>query len=404
MIINNKEESSIPAIIGGKPASKVFIPYGKQCIDENDVNAVTEVLYSDYLTTGPKVSEFEKALCELTGSKYAVAISNGTAALHAACFAAGIKTGDEVITTPLTFAASANCVLYCGGFPVFADINADTWNIDPREVEKKITSKTKAVLAVDFTGQAVQVDEIREICKRYNLIFIEDAAHSLGTKYSGEYVGNLADLTTFSFHPVKTVTCGEGGAVLTSDKEYYEKMMLFRSHSITRDKDKLNQLLFDGYNEQIDLGYNYRLTDIQAALGISQLKKLQLFSKRRNEIVGYYNEAFSKMPQIIIQKEIYESETTRHLYIIRLNKEQLQINRNEFIKALNAENIGTQVHYIPVYYHPYYQSLGFQKGICPIAEEIYDDIITIPLFYSMTDEDVDCVVKAVRRIVNYYAK
>lgn len=394
----------LPAIVGGEPTREEFIPYGKQYIDENDIHAVSEVLRSSYLTTGPKVEEFEKKLCELTGAKYAVVISNGTTALHAACYAAGISTGDEVITTPITFAASANCVLYCGGKPVFADIDPDTWNIDPKEIEKKITNKTKAIIAVDFTGQAVQLDEIREICKKHKLILIEDAAHSIGTKYKGVPVGGIADLTTFSFHPVKTITCGEGGAILTNSEEFYKKMQLFRSHGITREANLMTQKPFNGYNEQIELGYNYRMTDFQAALGLSQLKKLQIFSERRREIVNQYNEAFSRIPQLIIQKEVPESETTRHLYIIRINSDSLKVGRNEIYKALNAENVGLQVHYIPVYHHPYYQSLGYIKGICPVAEALYEEIITIPLYYSLTNEDVESVIEAVTKVINYYRK
>lgn len=392
------------AILGGKPTREEFIPYGKQYIDEDDIRAVNEVLRSPYLTTGPKVEEFENKLCELTGAKYAVVISNGTAALHAACYAAGITEGDEVITTPITFAASANCVLYCGGKPVFADIDPDTWNIDPKEIEKKITDKTKAVIAVDFTGQAVQLDEIKGICKKHNLILIEDAAHSLGTKYKGVPVGGIADLTTFSFHPVKTITCGEGGAILTNNEEFYKKMQLFRSHAITRDPFLLTQNPFEGYNEQIGLGYNYRMTDFQAALGISQLKKLEVFSKRRAEIVRQYNKDLSEIPQLIIQKEIPESDTVRHLYIIRIKSDSLKVGRDEIYKALNAENIGLQVHYIPVYYHPYYQALGYKRGICPVAEALYEEIITIPLYYSLTDEDVRSVIEAVRKVINHYRK
>jgi UDP-4-amino-4,6-dideoxy-N-acetyl-beta-L-altrosamine transaminase len=401
---NMSESTQLPAIAGGVPVRKEFIPYGKQCIDEDDVAAVRKVLLSPYLTTGPSVESFERNLCELTHTKFAVAISNGTSALHAACHAAGIHEGDEVITTPITFAATANCILYCGGTPVFADIYPETWNIDPKKIEEKITDKTKAVIAVDFTGQAVQIDEIREICSRNNLIFIEDAAHSIGTRYKGRPVGSLADITTFSFHPVKTITCGEGGAVLTNNEEYYHKIKLFRSHGITRDENQLTQHPFNGYNEQFDLGYNYRMTDIQAALGISQLGKIAMFSKRRKEIVERYNAAFSAIPEIIIQQEIKESDTTRHLYIIRLNSNLLRVGRNEIYKALNAENVGLQVHYIPVYYHPYYQKLGYRKGLCPIAEALYEEIITIPLYYSMTDEDVESVIKAVKKVITYYHK
>jgi perosamine synthetase len=355
------------------------------------------------LTSGPKVEEFEEKLCALTGAKYAIAISNGTAALHAACHAAGIGPGDEVITTPITFAASANCVLYCGGTPVFADIDAHTWNIDPKEIEKKITDKTKAVIAVDYTGQAVQLDEIRAICTQHNLILIEDASHAIGTKYKGKMVGSIADMTTFSFHPVKTITCGEGGAILTNNEAYYKKMKLFRSHGITREIDELSQHPFNGYNEQIDLGYNYRMTDFQAALGISQLDKLGIFSKRRDEIVKKYNEAFSKIPQLTVQQEIPASETTRHLYVIRINSSMLNADRNEVYRAINAENVGTQVHYVPVYFHPYYHRLGYNVGLCPIAEALYEEIITIPLYYSLTPEDVDSVIEAVTKVVEFYS-
>jgi len=394
----------LPALVGGKPTIKEFIPYGKQYIDEDDLKAVNDVLTSPYLTTGPKVEEFEKKLCELTGAKYSVAISNGTAALHAACYAAGISEGDEVITTPITFAASANCILYCGGTPVFADIDHETWNIDPRKIEEKITDKTKAIIAVDFTGQAVQINEIKEICKKHNLVFIEDAAHSIGTKYNGIPVGAHADFTTFSFHPVKTITCGEGGAILTNNKDYYNKMLLFRSHGITRDEKLLTHTPFNGYNEQIELGYNFRMTDFQAALGTSQLRKLNQFSNRRKEIVSKYNEAFSKIPEITIQQEITESDTTRHLYIIRLKSDKLKVGRNEIYKALNAENVGLQVHYIPVYFHPYYQELGYKRGLCPNAEALYEEIITIPLYYSLSDEDVDSVIEAVNKVIDYYRK
>lgn len=392
------------AINGGKPTRSDFIPYGKQYIDDQDIKSVNEALQSPYLTTGPKVEEFEKELCEFTSAKFAVAISNGTAALHAACYAAGISEGDEVITTPITFAASANCILYCGGIPVFADIDRETWNIDPRKIEEKITSKTKAIVAVDFTGQAVQIKEIREICKKHNLVFIEDAAHSIGTKYDGVPIGSHADMTTFSFHPVKTITCGEGGTILTNDAKLYNKLMLFRSHGITRDKKILTHAPFNGYSEQIELGYNYRMTDFQAALGISQLKKIDLFSERRKEIVNRYNKAFGEMEELTIQKEIKESDTTRHLYIIRVNSEKLVANRDEIYKALNAENIGLQVHYIPVYFHPYYKKLGYEKGLCSNAEALYEEIITIPLYYSLLDEDVDSVIEAVKKVIIHYRK
>ena len=394
-----------PAICGGTPVRDTKIFYGHQYLNQADYDAVLDVLKSDYLTCGPKITELEAKLCEITGAKYAVACSNGTAALHIAAMAAGIGKGDELITTPITFAASANCVLYCGGTPVFADINEKTYNIDPDSVEAHITPATKAVVAVDYTGQAVELDRLRAICKKYNLVLIEDAAHSIGTKYNDMGVGSIADMTTFSFHPVKTVTGGEGGAVLTNNEEYYKKLLLYRSHGITRAQDLMEHEI-DGpwYYEQIDLGYNYRITDIQAGLIISQLDKLPMFSARRKEIVARYNEAFTKNDAIIVQEEIPESDTTRHLYILRINPEKLTINRREFFDALAAENVCCNVHYIPVYYFPHYEKLGYKKGLCPKAEKLYDEMITLPLYYGMSDQDCEDVIKAVEKIANYYHK
>lgn len=393
------------AIHGGKPVREAPIYYGHQYIDDDDINAVVEVLKSDYLTCGPKIKELEKKLCDLTGAKYAVAIANGTAALHVACLAAGFGEGDEVITTPITFAASANCVLYCGAKPVFADINSDTYNIDPEDIERKITDKTKAVIAVDFTGQAVEIARIKEICDKHNLLFIEDGAHSIGTKYNGKYVGCWADMTTFSFHPVKTITGGEGGAITTNSKELYEKLLLYRAHGITRDLTKIeNKSEGSWYYEQIELGYNYRMTDIQAALIISQLEKLDKFKERRKEIVKIYDGEFSDMPELFLQQEIEMSDTSRHLYIIKINQELLTVCRRTIFEALRAENVYCNVHYIPIYFFPYYEKMGYKKGICKKAENLYDSIITLPLFYSMTDEDVYSVVAAVKKVITAYRK
>lgn len=393
------------AIYGGKPVFEKKIGYGHQYIDDADIQAVVNVLKSDFLTCGPKIDEAEAKLCEITGAKHAVLIANGTAALHATAFAAGIGEDDEVITTPITFAASANCALYCGGKPVFADINPETYNIDPADIERKITDKTKAVVAVDFTGQAVEIDRIREICDKHNLIFIEDAAHSLGTKYNGKPVGSLADMTEFSFHPVKTCTAGEGGAITTNDDELYKKLVLFRTHGITRVQDWMDKQSEGGwYYQQVELGYNYRMTDMQAALLSSQFDKLDMFAERRKELVKRYDEAFNKMPEIIVQKEIPESETVRHLYIIQLNTEMLKCGRREVFDALQAEGVGVNVHYIPVYFFPYYQKLGYKMGSCPNSEQLYERIISIPLFYSMTNEDQDKVIEAVKKVTDYYRK
>ncbi|MCX4306698.1 MAG: UDP-4-amino-4,6-dideoxy-N-acetyl-beta-L-altrosamine transaminase [Acetatifactor sp.] len=392
-----------PAIEGGKSVRENPIFYGHQYIDEADIQAVVEVLRSDYLTCGPKIGELEEKLCALTGAKYAVVCANGTAALHIAAMAAGVKAGDEVITTPITFAASANCVLYCGARPVFADIDPETYNIDPAKVEESVTPHTKAVVAVDYTGQSVALDPLRAICKKHGLVLIEDGAHVIGTKYKGQANGSLADMTTFSFHPVKTVTGGEGGAVLTNDEGLYKKLVLCRAHGITRD-ESLMEHEPDGswYYEQIDLGYNYRMTDMQAALIISQLDKLQMFCRRRKEIVRRYDEAFGEMPELFVQREIPESDTTRHLYILRIVPEKLRIDRKRFFDALSAEKVCCNVHYIPTYYFPYYEKLGYKRGICPQAEKLYEEMISLPLYYAMSDEDVESVILAVKKIVDYY--
>lgn len=394
------------AIKGGYPVRGGKIYYGRQWIDDIDVEAVVETLRSDFITCGPKVDEMERSLEDFMGAKYAVAVSNGTAALHCACIAAGIGEGDEVITTPLTFAASANCVIYCGGKPVFADVNPETYNIDPKSVEERITDRTKAVIAVDFTGQAVEFDAIRKICDEHNLVLIEDAAHSLGTKYKGKQVGSLADMTTFSFHPVKTITGGEGGAITTNDETLYKRLVLAHSHGITRDKDLMEEPEHEGpwCYEQISLGYNYRITDFQAALIVSQMKKLDMFVARRKAIVTKYNDAFKNIPEIIIQKDIPDSDTCRHLYIIRLDLDRLTCTRREFFDAMSAENIQCQIHYVPVYWFPFYQRLGYEKGLCPIAEEVYKGIMSIPLYPKMTDQDVEDVIHAIKKIVDNYKR
>lgn len=411
-----------PAIAGGTPVRDTKIFYGHQCLDEADYQAVLDVLKSDYLTCGPKIEELEHKLCEITGAKYAVAVSNGTAALHIACLAAGVGEGDEVITTPITFAASANCALYCGARPVFADINEKTYNIDPESVRAHVTDRTKAVVAVDYTGQSTELDELLEICREHGLVLITDGAHSIGTKYKGQPTGSIADMTTFSFHPVKTVTSGEGGAVMTNDPRLYERLSLFRTHGITRNPALMSEYSAEQeqetagqgtngqgtngswYYEQLELGYNYRLTDIQAGLLISQLSKLDKFKARRREIVKKYDEAFAKIPQVIVQEEIPESDTTRHLYILRIDPEKLTIDRKQFFEALGAENVCCNVHYIPVYYFPYYQKLGYRKGLCPKAEKLYEEIISLPLYYGMSDQDVESVIAAVEKIAAYYAK
>ena len=392
------------AINGGTPVRDTYLAYGKQKIDEDDINSVVKVLKGDYLTTGPIVSEFENSVAKYVGTKYAVAVSNGTAALHMACYAAGISEGDEVLVPAITFAASSNCVLYCGGKPVFIDIDPKSYNIDINKIKEKITNKTKAIIPVDFAGQSVDMDSILKIAEEYNLIVIEDAAHALGSEYKNEKVGSKAHMTEFSFHPVKPITTGEGGVVVTNSKELYEKMILFRSHGITRNSELMIENQGPWYYEQIDLGYNYRLTDIQSALGLSQIKKLDDFILKRREIVNKYNEAFKDLKEIVTPFENEYSKSGYHIYVLLLNLDKLKCGRKEIFEALQAENIGVNVHYLPVYLHPYYKKLGYKKGECPVAEDIYNRMITIPLFPSMNDKDIKDVIAAVKKVLNYYRK
>lgn len=389
------------AIQGGSPIRATMLSYGQQWIDEEDIQQVVDVLRSDLITQGPKIAEFEAAVAKYIGAKYAVAFSSGTAALHGACFVAGIGEGDEVITTSLTFVASSNCVLYQGGIPVFADIKPDTYNIDPDAIEQKITSRTKAIIVVDFTGQPVEIDRIRELSIKHNLVLIQDAAHSLGAEWKGIKVGNLADMTMFSFHPVKHITTGEGGVIVTNDSNYYKKLLMFRSHGITKDPDLF--LRNDGlwYHEMHDLGYHYRITDLQGALGLSQLSKLDRFIVRRREIATLYIQALSGLVGVTVPYQHDDTLSSWHLFIIKFNLSQFSTGRKEIFDALRAENIGVHVHYIPVYLQPYYQGLGYLKGECPHAEKFYEEAITLPLYPKMSERDVNDVISAVEKV--YFA-
>jgi len=381
------------AINGGKPVRDKLLPYGHQWIDEEDIKAVIEVLRSNWLTQGPKIAGLEEEFAKYDGARYAVAVNS-----------AQIEKGDEVITTPITFAASANCVLYQGGTPIFADIKENTLNIDPEEIKKKITKKTKALIPVDFTGLPVNLEKILQIAKDNNLVIIEDASHALGATYKGNKIGSISDMTIFSFHPVKHITTGEGGMITTNNKEYYERLILFRTHGITKDKDKL--LNYDGpwHYEMQELGYNYRLTDFQCALGLSQLKKIDRIIQRRREIVKKYNYEFKNIPEIKIpQINLADSNPTWHIYMIQLNLEKLKVGRRKFFEALKAENIGVNVHYIPVHLQPYYQKrFGYHLGDFPKAENYYSRAITLPLFPKMSDKDVNDVIVAVKKVINHY--
>lgn len=373
-----------------------MIPYGHQTIDEQDIRAVASVLRGDYITTGPVVEAFEQKVADYVGANYAVAVANGTAALHIACLAAGIGPGDEVITSPITFAASANCAWYVGARPVFADIDPLTYNIAPQEIEKKITPRTKAVIPVHFAGQPCDLDAIDAIAKKHGLLVIEDGAHALGASYHGTRIGSFSQMTIFSFHPVKPITTGEGGMVVTNDERLYQRLKLFRNHGITREQE----LMEDGWQEQkegwyyqqLELGYNYRMTDFQAALGVSQMKKLDAFLARREEIAARYNQAFASNTQIEIPHLQRDVKSGWHLYVIRIREK----DRTEVYRGLKEAGIGVNVHYIPVYHHPYYQKHGYEKTCCPQAEALYGQMLSLPIYPGLTNEQQDYVIDRVR--------
>ena len=377
-----------------------MIPYGRQTVDDEDIKAVIEVLRSDWLTTGPKVAEFEEALARYVGVKFAVAVSSGTAALHCAMYALGIGPGHEVIVPTMTFAASANCVVYQGGISVFVDVAPDTLLIDPKDVERKITPQTKAIVTVDYSGQPCDYDALKEIADRHHLSLVADACHSLGATYRGRSVGSLADLSVFSFHPVKHITTGEGGMITTDNAEYAKRMRIFRNHGIASDH---RHRAAEGtwFYEMVDLGYNYRITDFQCALGMSQLQKLPRWLERRQEISRQYDEAFAGIKGIKPLSVRLDVRHAYHLYVVRINKDETGIGRGEFFQALRSRGIGVNVHYVPVHLHPFYQSNYHTKRmLCPVAEEAYEKIISLPIFPMMSHEDIKKVIRIIRETIN----
>ncbi len=390
------------AIEGGTPVRSTMLPYGRQCLDEDDIAAVVQVLRSDWLTTGPTVAEFEAAFAATVRATEAVAISSGTAALHAAMYALDIGPGDEVIVPPLTFAATANCVVFQGGTPVFADVDPATLLLDPAQVEAKITPRTKAIIAVDYAGQPCDYDALRKVANQYGLALVADACHSLGGSYKGRPVGTLADLSVFSLHPVKPITTGEGGMITTNNGEWARRMRLFRNHGLTTDHSQREQQ-GTWFYEMVDLGYNYRLTDFQCALGLSQLRKLPYLVARRQAIARHYDTTFVNLPGVRSLPARVEVNHAYHLYVIRLNPSQLRATRAEVFAALRAEGIGVNVHYIPVYLHPFYRErFNTKPGLCPAAEAAYAQIITLPIFPAMNDNDVDDVTKTVFKVSETY--
>ena len=393
------------AIHGGTPVRGKLLPYGRQSLDDADIQAVVEVLKSDWLTTGPKIGEFEERFAAWVGARHAVSFSSGTAALHGAAFAAGLGPGDEAITTPMTFCATANCILYQGATPVFADVSPDTLNLDPGEVSRKITSRTKAIIAVDYAGHPAALDELAELAKTevHQALLIEDACHALGAEFQGKRVGSIADMSVFSFHPVKHLTTGEGGMVATNDARLAETLRRFRNHGISSEA-RQRQESGQWFYEMVLLGFNYRLTDIACALGLSQLERLEANLARRREIAARYTAAFRDSPSIVAPMVREGVDPAWHLYPIRLQLERLAAGRGEIFRALRAENIGVNVHYIPVHTHPYYRERFRTDAGYPVAEDAYERLISLPMFHAMTAQDVEDVIHAVTKIVDHYRK
>lgn len=374
-----------------------MIPYGHQTIAKDDIQAVVKVLKSDYLTQGPKIIEFEKALAKYTGASYAVVFNSGTAALHAAYFACGLKSNDEFITTPITFAATANAGLYLGAKPIFADIENNTGNIDISQITSKITKKVRLIVPVHYGGFTADLERINKLAKKNNLYVIEDACHALGAKYLDESIGNckFSDMAVFSFHPVKHITTGEGGAVTTNNKEFYKRMLMFRTHGITGNKEILkNRREGKWFYEMQYLGFNYRMSDIQAALGISQLQKINQFIKKRRRIASVYDKFFKDNPYFDIISAVEKNIAAHHLYPILLRNKSKN-NKKKIFDQLRKKGVGVQVHYIPVYLHPYYQNLGYHQGLCPVAEKFYKREISIPIYPAMNNNNITYVIKTI---------
>jgi perosamine synthetase len=390
------------AIQGGPPVRKTLLPYGHQSIDEADIQAVVDTLRSDWLTTGPRIAEFEEAFAARTGARHAVSFSSGTAALHAAAFTAGLKAGDEAITSPMTFVATANCVLYQGATPVFADVSPDTLNLDPEQAAARITARTRAILPVDYAGHPADLAPILELAERHGLVVIEDASHALGAEHKGRQVGSLSHMTAFSFHPVKHITTGEGGMVTTDNAKFAEALRRFRNHGISSDA-RQRQLAGQWHYEMVLLGFNYRLTDIACALGIQQLKKLEANLSRRRKIADRYTAAFGEISEVIAPVVRPDVNPAWHLYPVRLDLGKLKADRGQVFQALRAENIGVNVHYIPVHRHPYYRErFGYRGGEYPVAEDAYERLISLPMFHGMSDQDVEDVIRALDKVISHF--
>jgi UDP-4-amino-4,6-dideoxy-N-acetyl-beta-L-altrosamine transaminase len=391
------------AIDGGAPVRAAMLPYGRHQVEEEDVQAVASALRSGWLTTGPLVAELERAVAAAVGAAHAVAVNSGTAALHAAAAAAGIGPGDEVVTSPLTFVASANAVLYRGGVPVFADVREDTLNIDPVDAEMRITPRTRALLPVDYAGQPADLDEIARIAGAHGLVTIEDAAHALGATYRGRPVGSIADLTTFSFHPVKHMTTGEGGMITTGRADLAAAIRRFRNHGLDADFREREARGLE-FSPMVELGFNYRLPDVACALGLAQLTRLESGLKRRAEIAERYHAALAGVAGLSLPAVLPHVRHAWHIFPVLLDLARLRVDRRTVLAALRAENIGVALHYVPAYWHPYYEALGYRRGLCPRAEAAWERLLTLPIFPTMTDADVDDVVAALVKVLGHYAR
>jgi len=376
-----------------------MIPYGRQTVDEDDVRAVVEVLHSAWLTTGPMVDRFESDLAARVGAKHAVAVSSGTAALHAMMYAIGLTAGDEVIVPPMTFASTANSVVFQGATPVFTDVDPETLLLCPDRIEEKITDKTRAVLPVDYAGQPCDYDALRDITDRHNLVLLSDACHALGARDKDRPTGILGDLTAFSFHPVKHIATGEGGMITTDDDEFAQRMRIFRNHCITTDhRQRAEQGSW--FYEMVDLGFNYRITDIQCALGVSQLKKLSGWLARRRAIARRYDEVLAEVDGINPLGVRADCEHAYHLYVVRLDLEKIGKTRQDVFGRLRAAGVGVNVHYIPVHFHPFYRRrFGTSRGLCPVAESAYERILSLPMYAGLTEQDQQTVIQVLRDLV-----
>ena len=391
------------ALHGGAPVRGALLPYGRHLVDDDDVQAVVATLRDGLITTGPAVARFEQAFAEVVGARHAVAVSSGTAALHAAVFAAGVGPGDEAVTTPLTFVATSNAVLYQGGRPVFADIRPDTLTLDPAAAAAALTPRTRALMPVHFAGQACDVEAWERLARTHGLVLIQDAAHALGAEVNGRRVGPGAGLTVFSLHPVKHITTGEGGVVTTDDAALAERVRRFRNHGLASDagtRDAHGRL----WSEMVDLGYNYRLTDLQCALGRSQLGKLDRFLARREAIADRYLAALKDVPGVTLPQVVPDARHAWHIFPVLVEPQRLSIDRATIYAALRAENIGVTLHYVPAYWHPYYAARGYARGLCPAAEDAAERLLTLPIFPGMTDQDVADVVHAVRKVAEHYQR